>query len=96
VHREDENGKLLEADLEEIYFYKIDKPHGYAYQRVYTDDRSIDGLMMAQQHDMVLVPEGYHPVSFCARLITPITSTFKQGAHNPWPIRDDPAYKVGT
>ena len=62
MHVEDEQGNLLEADLEEIYFYKIDHPGGYAYQRVYNDDRSIDGLMMAGNHDSVLVPEGYHPV----------------------------------
>ncbi len=62
VHRVDNNGIILEADLEEIYFYKIDRPEGYAYQRVYTDDRHIDAVMMAQHHDMVLVPEGYHPV----------------------------------
>jgi 5-deoxy-glucuronate isomerase len=62
VHREDEAGNVIEADLEEIYFYKIDHPNGYAYQRVYTPDRRIDGLMMAQNHDTVLVPEGYHPV----------------------------------
>ena len=37
VHREDESGNLLEADLEEIYFYKTESPDGYAYQRVYTD-----------------------------------------------------------
>ena len=62
VHREDADGTLLEADLEEIYFYKIDKPEGYAYQRVYTDDGRIDALMLARQHDAILVPEGYHPV----------------------------------
>ncbi len=62
VHREDARGNLLEADLEEIYFYKVDRPEGYAYQRVYTDDRSIDGVMMAHNNDLVLVPEGYHPV----------------------------------
>ena len=38
IHLEDEEGHLLEADLEEIYFYKIDKPDGYAFQRVYTDE----------------------------------------------------------
>ncbi|MEO8608380.1 MAG: 5-deoxy-glucuronate isomerase [Chloroflexota bacterium] len=62
VHREDVNGMILEADLEEIYFYKLDRPEGYAYQRVYNDSRSIDAVMMAQNNDMVLVPEGYHPV----------------------------------
>jgi len=92
VHREDENGKILEADLEEIYFYKIDKPHGYAYQRVYTDDRSIDGLMMAQQHDMVLVPEGYHPVVSAPGYHTYYLN-FLAGSAQSLANSDDPAYK---
>jgi 5-deoxy-glucuronate isomerase len=35
-HIVDKAGNLLEADLEEIYFYKIDRPEGFAYQRIYT------------------------------------------------------------
>jgi len=70
VHIEDENGNLIEADLEEVYFYKIDKPEGFAYQRVYTDENSplhqagqpIDALVRATHNSAVLVPEGYHPV----------------------------------
>lgn len=70
IHLEDENGNLLEADLEEVYFYKIDKPDGYAYQRVYTNEASplhkagypIDALVRAENNCAVLVPEGYHPV----------------------------------
>ena len=70
VHIEDDAGNLIEADLEEVYFYKIDKPDGYAYQRVYTDKDSplhqagkpIDSLMKAVENSAVLVPEGYHPV----------------------------------
>lgn len=69
VHIE-RNGKLIEADLEEVYFYKLDRPEGYAYQRVYTDERSplhragylIDALVRAEHNCAVLVPEGYHPV----------------------------------
>lgn len=63
VHREDEEGRVLEGDLEEIYFYKIAKPKGYALQRVYTADRSLDEVAVAYDNDIVLVPEGYHPVS---------------------------------
>jgi len=63
VHREDANGHVIEADLEEIYFYKMQKPTGFAVQRVYTDDRSLDATMAAGNNDMVLVPYGYHPVS---------------------------------
>jgi 5-deoxy-glucuronate isomerase len=70
LHLEDEKGNLLEADLEEVYFYKIDRQEGYAYQRVYTDGNSplqqagypIDALVKAQNNCAVLIPEGYHPV----------------------------------
>ncbi|HEY5511182.1 MAG TPA: 5-deoxy-glucuronate isomerase [Prolixibacteraceae bacterium] len=55
-------GKLLEAELEEIYFFKIDKPQGFALQKVYTDDRSLDEIAEAHNNDVVLVPKGYHPV----------------------------------
>jgi 5-deoxy-glucuronate isomerase len=55
-------GELKEACLEEIYFYKIDKPQGFAIQKVYTDDRSLDEIAEAHNNDVVLVPKGYHPV----------------------------------
>jgi 5-deoxy-glucuronate isomerase len=61
-HRLDAQGNLLEADLEEIYFYKIDRPEGYAYQRIYTTDKKIDELILVRDSHLVLSPEGYHPV----------------------------------
>ena len=91
VHREDENGNVLEADLEEIYFYKFDRPGGYAYQRVYNDDRSIDGVMMAQEHDAVLVPEGYHPV-VSAHGYTTYYLNFLAGSAQSLANTDDPDY----
>jgi 5-deoxy-glucuronate isomerase len=71
VHRTDQAGKVLEADLEEVYFYKIDRPEGFAFQRIYTAPESplqqaglpIDAVLLARDNDIVLVPEGYHPVS---------------------------------
>lgn len=71
VHKVDESGTVLEADLEEIYFYKLDRPEGFAVQRIYTDAESplqqagypIDALLLARNNNAVLVPEGYHPVS---------------------------------
>ena len=57
-----ENGELLEARLEETYFYKISKPQGYAMQRVYTSDGNLDEIALARDNDVVLVPKGYHPV----------------------------------
>ncbi len=68
AHKHDERkldaaGNLIEARLEETYFYKIDKPQGYAIQQVYTADRSLDELSVARNNDVVMVPEGYHPVA---------------------------------
>jgi 5-deoxy-glucuronate isomerase len=67
----EENGRLVEADLEEVYFYKFDRPEGYAFQRVYTEARSpmhqagnpIDAVCMPENNCAVLVPEGHHPVA---------------------------------
>ncbi|MDR2232542.1 MAG: 5-deoxy-glucuronate isomerase [Tannerella sp.] len=57
------DGTLKEACLEEIYFYRIDKPQGFAFQHVYTEDRSLDELLEAHDGDVVLVPRGHHPVA---------------------------------
>lgn len=57
-----ETGAVAEASLEEIYFYKISKPQGFAIQKIYNDDRSLDEIAEARHNDMVLIPEGYHPV----------------------------------
>ncbi len=66
-HKHDErivgsDGALLEACLEEFYFFKIDKEEGYAIQQVYTDDDSLNELMQLRTNDIVMIPRGYHPV----------------------------------
>lgn len=67
AHKHDErivsdHGDLMEARLEETYFYKISKPQGYAIQQIYTSDRSLNEIAVARNNDVVLVPKGYHPV----------------------------------
>ena len=59
----DGKGYVTEARLHETYFYKIDKTQGFAIQQVYNDDRSLDEIAVAKNNDVVLVPEGYHPVA---------------------------------
>lgn len=71
VHTLDGAGNLVQADLDEIYYYKSDRPEGFALQRVYTDAESplaragypFDVAVIARNDDVVLIPEGYHPVS---------------------------------
>jgi 5-deoxy-glucuronate isomerase len=52
-----------ESQLEEIYYHRLSRPGGFAFQRVYTDDRSLDETMPVEDRDLVLVPRGHHPVS---------------------------------
>ena len=62
-HKHDEDRLPYESCLEETYYHKIEPAHGFAIQRVYTDDRSLDEVIAVQHDDVVLVPRGYHPVS---------------------------------
>ena len=59
-HDSDQGG---ETQLEETYYHRLARPEGFAFQRVYTDDRSLDETMTVEDRDVVLVPRGYHPVS---------------------------------
>ncbi|SFJ88309.1 5-deoxy-glucuronate isomerase [Thermoflavimicrobium dichotomicum] len=62
-HKHDEDRLPEESYLEETYYHRIQPDHGFAVQRVYTDDRSLDETMVVRNGDVVLVPKGYHPVS---------------------------------
>ncbi len=61
-HKHDVHNPPEEVDLEELYYYRIDRPEGYAIQRVYTRDRQLDETLTVRDGDLVLIPEGYHPV----------------------------------
>ena len=61
-HKHDSDNLPLESSLEETYFHKLNPEQGFAFQRVYTDDRSIDETISVENNSVVMVPEGYHPV----------------------------------
>lgn len=61
-HKHDADRIPQESALEETYYHLLNPPQGFAFQRVYTDDRSLDETMTVEHRDCVLVPEGYHPV----------------------------------
>ncbi len=62
-HKHDVHNPPGEVDLEEIYYYRLDRPEGFAIQRVYTPDRRLDATLTVHDGDLVLIPEGYHPVA---------------------------------
>jgi 5-deoxy-glucuronate isomerase len=59
-HKHDVSDLPREADLEEIYYYRIDPPDGFGLQRLHTADGSIDQAYVIHDGDLLLVPEGYH------------------------------------
>jgi len=62
-HKHDVHNPPVEVDLDEIYYYRIDRPQeGFALQRLYSPDKSQDITIRAEDGDAVLVRSGYHPV----------------------------------
>jgi 5-deoxy-glucuronate isomerase len=62
-HKHDRDALPEESYLEETYYHRVDPARGFALQRIYTDDRSLDETLAVGDGDVVLVPRGYHPVS---------------------------------
>ncbi len=60
-HRHDEDDMPRQSQLEETYYHRVFPEQGFAMQRVYTDDYSLDETMAISSGDVVLVPRGYHP-----------------------------------
>ncbi|MFG3231825.1 5-deoxy-glucuronate isomerase [Streptomyces antibioticus] len=60
-HKHDEHRPGEEAELEEIYYFEIDGPHGLGYQRVSPSrEGGADVLAEVRSGDAVLVPDGWH------------------------------------
>jgi 5-deoxy-glucuronate isomerase len=62
-HKHDRDAFPEETQLEEVYYHRLNPPQGFGFQRVYTDDRSLDVAMTVENGDATLVPRGYHPCS---------------------------------
>jgi 5-deoxy-glucuronate isomerase len=62
-HKHDRDALPDESYLEETYYHRMRPEGGFAVQRVYTDDRSLDETLSVRDGEVVLVPKGYHPVS---------------------------------
>jgi 5-deoxy-glucuronate isomerase len=91
-HKHDSEAPPNETQLEETYYHRLDPPQGFAFQRVYTEDRSLDEAMAVEDQDVVLVPRGYHPV------VAPhgyelYYLNVMAGPNRLWVFRNDPAHE---
>ena len=91
-HKHDVDDPPNETQLEEVYYHRIDPPQGFALQRVYTDERDIDETMAAHDHDVVLVPRGYHPVVM-PHGYNGYYLNVMAGPRREWRMRNDPIHE---
>lgn len=61
-HKHDVHNPPGEVDLDEIYYYRIEKPEGFAFQHLYSGKHGGDQTLKVKDGDTVLVHSGYHPV----------------------------------
>ncbi|CDG83608.1 5-deoxy-glucuronate isomerase [Janthinobacterium agaricidamnosum] len=91
-HKHDIDNLPLESSLEETYYHRLNPPQGFAFQRVYTDDRSIDESMAVENHDVVMVPRGYHPVVVPYGYESYYLNVMA-GPKRAWHFKNDPAHE---
>jgi len=91
-HKHDTDALPGESALEETYYHRLDPPQGFAFQRVYTDDRTLDVSMAVEDHDVVLVPRGYHPVVVPYGYRSYYLNVMA-GPVRAWHFRNDPAHE---
>ncbi len=91
-HKHDTDNLPHESFLEETYYHRLNPPQGYILQRVYVDDRSLDETMTAEDHDVVMVPKGYHPVTV-PHGYTGYYLNVMAGPRREWVFKNDPAHE---
>ncbi|RYG16496.1 MAG: 5-deoxy-glucuronate isomerase [Caulobacteraceae bacterium] len=90
-HKHDTATPTEETALEETYYHRINPPQGFAVQRVYTDDRSLDETVSVEDGDVVMVPRGYHPVG-APHGYDVYYLNVMAGPKRNWIFRNDPAH----
>jgi 5-deoxy-glucuronate isomerase len=91
-HKHDRDAFPDETFLEETYYHRLSPPQGFAFQRVYTDERDIDETMTVHDGDLVMVPRGYHPVG-APHGYDLYYLNVMAGPRRNWVFRNDPAHE---
>jgi 5-deoxy-glucuronate isomerase len=91
-HKHDTDNLPLESSLEETYYHRLNPAQGFAFQRVYSDDRSLDEALAVEDHDVVMVPRGYHPVVVPYGYDSYYLNVMA-GPTREWHFKNDPAHE---
>jgi 5-deoxy-glucuronate isomerase len=90
-HKHDTAALGKETVLEETYYHRLKPRQGFAFQRVYTDERDLDETVCVHDGDLVLVPRGYHPVG-AAHGYDLYYLNVMAGPERNWVYRNDPEH----
>ena len=91
-HKHDRDALPAESLLEETYYHRLKPAQGFAIQRVYTDDLSLDETMAVGDGDVTLVPRGYHPCAAPHGYDLYYLNTMA-GPRRIWRFHNDPAHE---
>lgn len=89
-HKHDTENPSVESRLEELYYYHIEPPSLWAFQRIYDGGKLSEPLCVGDG-DLVAVPRGYHPVSVppgCGAYYLNVMA----GLTREWNFTVDPAF----
>jgi 5-deoxy-glucuronate isomerase len=62
-HKHEVNQPPDEADLDELYYFRIDRPDGFAFLRTYDSTGMRDVTVTIHDGDLALLRDGYHMVA---------------------------------
>ena len=91
-HKHDRDAIPEESVLEETYYHQVNPPQGFVFQRVYTDERDIDESHAVENHDVMIVPRGYHPV-VAPHGYDSYYLNVMAGPTRQWHFKNDPAHE---
>lgn len=90
-HKHDQNNPPEETYLEETYYHRVKPEQGFGFQRVYTEDGSLDESALVQDGTLVLVPKGYHTVAAAPGYEVYYLNVMG-GPVREWRFRNDPSH----
>ncbi|MER5875673.1 5-deoxy-glucuronate isomerase [Streptomyces sp. NPDC060235] len=98
-HKHDEDVPGVESRLEEIYYFEIEGPNGFGYQRVFPSrEGGSDVLAEVRTGDAVLVPDGWHGPSVAqpGHAMYYLNVMAGPGRDREWRIRFHPGHEEST
>uniref|UniRef100_A0AAU3HYX5 5-deoxy-glucuronate isomerase n=1 Tax=Streptomyces sp. NBC_01393 TaxID=2903851 RepID=A0AAU3HYX5_9ACTN len=98
-HKHDEHLPGVESLLEEIYYFEIEGPDGFGYQRVFPSrEGGSDVLAEVRTGDAVLVPDGWHGPSIAqpGHAMYYLNVMAGPGGDREWRIRFHPGHAKST